>query len=56
VKTGDKWGYIDKTGQMVIPPKFSGALGFTEGLAAVVTGDKWGYIDKTGKYVWAPTW
>jgi hypothetical protein len=55
-------GYIDKTGKMVIEPKFSVAKNFSEGLAAVATFGSydpglgvifgsWGYIDKTGKVV-----
>lgn len=30
-----KWGYIDRTGAMVIPPQFSSAKPFSEGLALV---------------------
>jgi hypothetical protein len=56
VETGDKYGYIDKTGKMVIPQQYPYAAGFSEGLARVRIGPgKFGYIDKTGKYVWAPT-
>jgi hypothetical protein len=43
-----KWGYIDKTGALVIQPQFDSASGFSDGLAAVQQGQKWGYIDKTG--------
>ncbi len=50
-----KWGYIDATGRWVIQPQFTGALSFTEGLAAVDTGNDqrpaWGYIDKNGNMV-----
>jgi hypothetical protein len=31
----DKWGFIDRTGQMAIKPKFAMAGGFSEDLAAV---------------------
>lgn len=54
--TNRKGGYIDRTGQMSIPPQFSRARSFHEGLAAVQpfgTND-WGYIDKTGKLVIQP--
>jgi hypothetical protein len=54
VKQNGKWGYIDKTGLVVIPCKFDGAEDFSEGLAAVVIKEKWGYIDKTGKVVIPP--
>jgi len=39
VKAGNNWGYMDKTGKMVIPPQFDTALDFQEGLAIVVTAD-----------------
>ncbi|HET6892084.1 MAG TPA: WG repeat-containing protein [Pyrinomonadaceae bacterium] len=42
------WGFIDKTGAFVIPPKFESALGFSEGLAAVLLDNKWGFINKNG--------
>jgi len=55
----DKWGYIDKTGNMLIEPQFEYAEGFREGLAVVGMHDEWGqkkygYIDKTGKIVIKP--
>lgn len=60
---GGKYGYIDTTGKMVIPP-YIYAGKFSEGLAAVGVGGKWfgnlygggklGYIDKTGKMVISP--
>jgi hypothetical protein len=49
-----KYGYIDRSGKMVIPPKFGSADPFSEGLAMVQldsAGNKWGYIDKSGKVV-----
>jgi hypothetical protein len=49
VRIGDKWGYIDKTGAVVITPQFDSAGIFSEGLACVRKGRKVGYIDKTGK-------
>ena len=47
-----KWGFIDKTLKVVIPPQFFYAVGnFHEGLAKVNIGEKWGFIDKKGKIV-----
>ena len=58
-----KWGYVDKSGKVVVPYSFPDADRFSEGLAAVVppadgqgaggavasgTGKKWGYVDKSG--------
>ena len=54
VKLEGKYGYIDRSGQMVIPPQFASADPFSEGLAAVQldsAGNKGGYIDKSGKMV-----
>lgn len=44
-----KWGYIDKSGNIVIAAQFEEARDFAEGLAAVKTGSLWGYIDQKGK-------
>ena len=49
VLVGNKWGYIDKKGRMVIPPKFACADDFSEGLAAV--GNQGMYIDQKGQAV-----
>ncbi len=48
-----KWGYIDKTGQEVIPCKYAWANPFHEGLASVrISYDSgYGFIDTTGREV-----
>ena len=46
-----EFGYVDRSGTMVIAPRFAVALGFSGGLAAVEVDDKWGYIDTTGNMV-----
>lgn len=46
-----KYGYIDKTGQIVAEPQFDDAPFFSEGLAVVSIGDKYGYIDTNGVMV-----
>jgi len=55
---GGKFGYIDKTGKVVIEPQFFVAQDFSEGLAAVrieeTSESKYGYIDQTGHIVIAP--
>lgn len=51
---GAKWGYIDKTGEVVIEPRFDYANEFHNGLAKVTVDDKWAYINKQGEYVWGP--
>jgi hypothetical protein len=55
-----RWAFIDRTGRIIIEPKFDEALPFTEGLAAVCIGNpnfnkgKWGFIDTSGNYVMDP--
>lgn len=48
---GQKAGYIDKTGKVVIPAEYDSAGEFSEGLADAEKDGKWGFIDKTGKTV-----
>jgi hypothetical protein len=49
----EKWGYIDRTGKVVIEPQFDFADRFSEELAAIRVGNEtvgqYGYIDKTGQ-------
>lgn len=47
-----KCGYIDKSGNIVIPCIYTDAKDFSEGLAPVQNeSDKWGFIDKSGNVV-----
>ncbi len=55
VKIGDKWGFIDRSGKQVIPPKFDNVYPFSEDLAAVMIQGKYGFIDRSGKQVIPPT-
>lgn len=54
VALNEKHGYIDKQGQMVIPPRFDLVKTFSEGLAPVAVRANWGYIDQSGEFVIAP--
>lgn len=54
VKTGDKWGFVDTTGKVVIKATYEDAGEFSEGLAAVRVNGKWGFIDTKGKMVIKP--
>ncbi len=47
----DRFGYIDRTGKIIIPAQFERAEDFSEGLAIVKVGERFGCIDKTGKLV-----
>jgi hypothetical protein len=46
---GKQWGFIDETGELVIPLEYEKTVFFSEGFAAVRKNGKWGAIDKTGK-------
>ena len=48
VKIGDKWGYINPGGEVVIKPQFDDTKMFSDGLAAIKISDKWGYINPGG--------
>jgi hypothetical protein len=55
-----KWGFIDRSGKVVIPARYSRVTEFSEGLAAVkvggthAAGGKWGFADRSGAEVIAP--
>lgn len=49
-----KTGYIDASGQIVIPAQFEGGRPFQEGLGEIWINHKHGFIDPTGKVVIAP--
>lgn len=57
VRVGEKWGYMDRSGEMKITPQFYAATPFHEGFAAIATkADKdsevlWGFVDKNGQIV-----
>lgn len=59
VKVGDRYGYADKNGALVISAKYDLANPFREGLAVVAFNGGFGFIDKGGntvvepKYDWA---
>lgn len=54
MKSIAKYGFIDRTGKIVIPPRFDGAGKFSEGRADVRIDGKWGYVDKEGAVVVRP--
>jgi hypothetical protein len=51
VKVGKKWGVIDKTGKILIPPEYYAHNAFSDELALVTIGGKFRYIDKMGNIV-----
>lgn len=57
MKVDGKFGFMDKTGKIVITPVYAEVADFSEGLAKALKFNsargvnKFGYIDKTGKEV-----
>ena len=49
-----KYGFIDKSGKVVIELQFDIAGDFSEGFAKVEKDGKYGFIDKNGKVVIEP--
>lgn len=51
VRIGEKFGYINLNGEVVIPAQFDGAIWFCEGLARVEMNEKYGFINEQGDIV-----
>ena len=56
VKLGDRYGYQDRAGMIVIDPLFDEAGEFKDGLALVKVDGDLGFIDTRGKTVVEPEW
>lgn len=61
VQVGGRWGYVDKTAQVVIKPLFDevhseegDCQSFSDGLACIEVNEKVGYIDRDGRVVIQP--
>lgn len=60
VRIGDRWGYADEAGKVVIEPRFASASFDEDGLAIVQIRNKEGFglsagmIDRTGRIVVEP--
>lgn len=54
IKVGDKYGYINKEGSIIIKAQFDDAKQFCNGLAIVCVDNKYGAIDTKGKYIISP--
>ncbi|MFW6016142.1 MAG: WG repeat-containing protein, partial [bacterium] len=50
----EKWGYINKKGEFVIPPIFDYAYDFSGEIACIKEDSKFGYIDINGEYLIKP--
>ncbi|HEY0003893.1 MAG TPA: WG repeat-containing protein [Pyrinomonadaceae bacterium] len=50
-----RWGYIDRSGRLVVKPQYTFADDFSEGLAGVeIDKEKYGFINRQGEMVIAP--
>ncbi|HEY6143596.1 MAG TPA: WG repeat-containing protein [Flavobacterium sp.] len=55
VKLNEKWGFLDKTGQEIIPIKYDDLSYFnSSGVAMVAIDKKWGLINKLGNEIIQP--
>ena len=50
----DRWGFIDTTGQLVIPAEYDQVAAFSQGMTAVNKSGLWGYIDHAGREIIKP--
>ena len=48
IEKDDLYGFADKSGALLISPKYGLAKAFREGLAPVYVSGRWGYIDSEG--------
>jgi hypothetical protein len=51
IKQNNRFGYINRSGKVVIRPRFEEVTAFSENLAAVKRKGKWGFIDTHGRTV-----
>jgi len=60
VKQNGKWGYIDKSGNLIVPPQYDRVFDFYNGLSIVANGENsfregsWGIIDIQGNTIIDP--
>lgn len=53
-RSGDKWGFVNKYGEIYIEACYEDAFPFINGYAAVKQNGLWGYIDRNGTMVVEP--
>src|SRR4051812_47426950 len=49
-----KWGFIDRTGKVIVEPQYDNFLYAEDGMRAVEIGGKWGFTDEAGAIIIAP--
>ena len=55
VKVGSLWGFVDKSGNLVVEAQYEDAKPFGNGMAAVKIDGLWGYVAVSGRVLIAPT-
>ena len=50
-RDGNRWGFVNTKGEIVIEPSYECARSFSQGLAAVYNGTAWGFINQDGTVV-----
>lgn len=50
-RKGDKWGFCNQDGKIVIDCVYDNAFFFNEGLALIKLNNKWAFIDNEGKQI-----
>nr|WP_241254687.1 WG repeat-containing protein [Brevibacillus sp. SYP-B805] len=53
VRTGDKWGVVDRLGHLLLEPEYEDVRVEDEFVAARLQ-QKWGFLDKKGKWLFSP--
>ena len=51
IQKDGKWGFIDKTGNQIIPCLYDSVHGFHDGLATVQLNNKWGAVNNVGELI-----
>ena len=54
VKSNGKWGFVSKSGEVIIEPEYEDANSFSIGYAPFFDGKKWGCIDENGVVIIEP--
>lgn len=58
VKLDDKWGFINTTGELIIPPTWENVIVLvrSDGLFMFMQDDNWGVANTKGETVVPPVW
>jgi len=56
IRVKDKYGFIDRSGKVIVPATLADAAEFSEGLACVRKLTRFGFIDTTGRFAIEPTY